>query len=112
MNKVIPVNKSALVEPISEADYLKRLGVENPDDLDKVGGLFVPRTATERNRTPVIFQKAKVLDMSTDEAPKFDLKVGDVVVFNREIPLKYNEQGEVCLSTVKYEDIFCVLRDE
>ena len=113
MNKVIPVNKSALVEPISEAEYLKRLGEENPEDLDKTtSGIFIPKAKTERNRTPVIYQKAKVLALSDDEKPKFDLRIGDVVVFNAEIVLKHDHTGEVVLSMVRYDDIFCILRED
>ena len=111
MNKVIPVNKSALVEPISEADYLKKLGIENPTELDKMGSFFLPRDATQRNKTPVVYQKAKVLELSA-ETPEYDLRVGDVVVFNIEIPLKYDAESRVCLSCVRYADIFCILRDE
>lgn len=109
--KVIPVNKSALVEPITEAEYLKLLGEENPEELDKVGTLFIPRTAVERNRTPVLYQKARVIALS-EEKPEFDLRIGDIVVFNIEIKLKYDEKSEVSLSAVRYADIFCIIREE
>jgi hypothetical protein len=114
----IPVNKSILVKPISEDNYKRAIGEFVEETLTsinnkKIGNMYIPMDVTPKDKgVYIIYAKGIVEKINDTEEIPFKVNIGDIVVYNIDGVLKYNQLGEPELSKVAYSDIIVLLKKQ
>ena len=111
-----PRNKSIIVEPVSLEELEDMMLSEHDGQVENknmVGSLHIPEniTPTSAQNQMVNYARGRVVKLNEKENyDEFDVRVGDVLIYNIRATMKTDALKETVLERVETKNILAILR--